>query len=79
MKVADNWSFYMVEDVWGICRLYENFVKENPTSFFVYKLQSLSDRVLRVRFSKPIESWFYGHGRMGFYISLFSDFRQVKQ
>lgn len=71
MKVADNWSFYSVEDVWGICRLYENFVKENPTSFFVYKLQSLSDRVLRVRFSKPIESWFYGHGRMGFYIFLF--------
>lgn len=34
MKVADNWSFYTVEDVWGICRLYENFVKENPTSFF---------------------------------------------
>lgn len=72
MKVADNWSFYTVEDVWGICRLYENFVKENLTSFFpVYKLQSLSDRVLRAQFLKPIESCFHGHGRIGFYIFLF--------
>jgi len=33
MKVADNWSFYTVEDVWGICRLYENFVEGNLMFF----------------------------------------------